>query len=284
MIINNKLSRQTSIILGITLVFVFTASSMSVSFGSFVGSPNFQLESGVALEDILCKSNYVLIFRNNNSPICVTEKTSDKLLLRDNIQFIKYDQTIDIQLLTPVLLYSSKLNDDSTDGYSAPGVVSPFDYDVTISKIPKLGETATISMIFNLKHDLDVALWTDVTIPVIFGIENGFDFTTVDKFSSSFEINNNFASYTNFEQISTTTSTVFQTEITPIQVGNWTVFVDGGGAYYYEEFYFIVTEDETILGEKPPRPSGNGRQLEGGYTFSTIDPETGGEVIIKTVP
>ncbi len=61
---------------GITLVLI--ASSTSFSFGSFVGSPNYQLESGVAPEDILCKEERVLVIRTNGDPACVTEKTADK--------------------------------------------------------------------------------------------------------------------------------------------------------------------------------------------------------------
>ena len=70
--INNKLSRQTSIILGITLSLVLIVSSISVSFASFSGSPNFQLESDVVIEDILCRDDRVLVLRSSDSIACVT--------------------------------------------------------------------------------------------------------------------------------------------------------------------------------------------------------------------
>jgi len=68
------------IILGITLALVLTASSVSVSFGAFPGSPNFQLESGVAPEDIQCKENRVLLQRSNGDPACVSFHSGYKLL------------------------------------------------------------------------------------------------------------------------------------------------------------------------------------------------------------
>ena len=72
----------------------------------------------------------------------------------------------------------------------------------------------------------------------------------------------------------------------PIQVGNWTVIVDGGYFDTHKEFYFIVAEDGTTLGEKPRAPSGIGRTVfaEDDFIISEIDPETGEEVIIETVP
>jgi len=68
-----------TLILGITMVFVLTASSISVSFGAFPGSPNFQLESGVELENITCRDHLVLVLRTSGSPACVSEKTSERM-------------------------------------------------------------------------------------------------------------------------------------------------------------------------------------------------------------
>lgn len=68
------------IILGITVAFVLTASSTSVSFGSFPGSPNFQLESGIAPENIVCRDNLVLMFRTNNDPVCMKSESAEKLV------------------------------------------------------------------------------------------------------------------------------------------------------------------------------------------------------------
>ncbi len=62
----------------VVITLVLIASSTSVSFGSFVGSPNYQLELGVVPEDILCKEERVLVIRTNGDPACVTEKTADK--------------------------------------------------------------------------------------------------------------------------------------------------------------------------------------------------------------
>jgi len=78
----DKKNKIPIIILGITLVFVLTGSSMSVSFASFTGSPNFQLESGVAPEDVVCNTDHIFILRDNYSPICVTVDSAKKLVDR----------------------------------------------------------------------------------------------------------------------------------------------------------------------------------------------------------
>jgi len=57
----------------------FSVVGISESFEASIGSPNFQLESGVASEDITCRDNRVLVLRTNGNPACVTEKTAEKL-------------------------------------------------------------------------------------------------------------------------------------------------------------------------------------------------------------
>ncbi len=83
---NSKNIMLTSI-LGISIIFVFTASSMPTSYGVFVGSPNFQLESGVASEDIQCSENHVLVIRTNGNSACVSFHTGYTLLERGWITF-----------------------------------------------------------------------------------------------------------------------------------------------------------------------------------------------------
>ncbi len=244
--------RLVWVVIPLVLALIFTVSSIPVSFGSFTGSPNFQLESGIAPDNIQCKSNYVLLLRDSASPICVTEETSDKLLLRDtDVQYIKHDQVIDVQSLTPVLLYSSKLNDDSTGGSSAPEVTILYDQEVTLSKIPKLGETATLSITLTLKPEFSQLSGNSPTEKIT--LENGFSFVNTDVSSLTLSPTTNRMSYSESLPVVMNIPTVFQAEITPTQVGNWTVYVDGGNYKQRHSFYFIVTEDETILGEKPTK-------------------------------
>ena len=118
----------STVILGIILALVLTASSMSVSFGSFVGSPNYQLESGVAAENITCNDDRVLVLRTSGDPACVKLSTSERL--------------------------DWKIIGVSTVGNSSPG--SPFTAKLTIDSPPNLNETAEITLTFaadRFNHD-----------------------------------------------------------------------------------------------------------------------------------
>ncbi len=70
---------KISVILGFTLAVVLT-SLIPVSFASFPGSPNFQLESGVLPQDVECNEGKVLFFKiKNNLPVCINETSIEKL-------------------------------------------------------------------------------------------------------------------------------------------------------------------------------------------------------------
>jgi len=77
----------------------------------------------------------------------------------------------------PILLYSSKVNYDSVDETFAPGVLIPYDQKIILSKIPKRGETATISVIINLKPEFS-QLQGNSTQKIT--LENGFSFVNID--------------------------------------------------------------------------------------------------------
>ena len=70
-----------AMMLSITLLLGFTP----LSYSDYL-SPRVQLESGVAIEDIQCKENRVLVIRTNGSPACVTERTAERLGLEPVIQ------------------------------------------------------------------------------------------------------------------------------------------------------------------------------------------------------
>ena len=67
-----KYAYLTGMIFSIILI-----SFIGPSF-SEISSPKKQLEMGVAIEDILCKENRILVLRDNGNPACVSEKTIDK--------------------------------------------------------------------------------------------------------------------------------------------------------------------------------------------------------------
>ena len=74
-----KYAYLTGMIFSIILI-----SFIGPSF-SEISSPKKQLEAGVAIEDILCKENRVLVIRDNGNPACVSEKTAE----RKNWEIIK---------------------------------------------------------------------------------------------------------------------------------------------------------------------------------------------------
>ena len=98
---------------------VLSIVGIQESFEASIGSPNFQLESGVAPDDITCRDNLVLVLRTNGEPACVKFSTSERL----GWKII-----------------------GSTAGNSSPG--SPFAADLTINNPPNLGETADVTLTF----------------------------------------------------------------------------------------------------------------------------------------
>lgn len=65
-------------VFGIVFALIMVAGFTSLVFSEYV-SPRVQLESGVAPEDIMCKEDRILAIRENGSPACVTEKTSERM-------------------------------------------------------------------------------------------------------------------------------------------------------------------------------------------------------------
>ncbi len=239
-------------------------------------SPKKQSDLGFRFWDVQCKDALIKIIKKiSNSPACVKPATKQKLIERG---WILKENNVE-----SILLHSSKVNDNSIDGSSAPGVIIPYDQEITLSKIPKLGETAILSITLTLKPEFSQLSGNSPTEKIM--LENGFSFVNIDESFLTLVPSTNWMSYSESLPVTLNTPTVFQSEITPTQIGNWTVYVDGGNYKQRHSFYFIVTEDETFLGEKPRAPSGIGRTVpgEGDYVISKIDPDTGEEVIIDEI-
>lgn len=201
-------------------------------------APLKQIQSGFPAEHVRCKEGLELVFKSsNNSPACVTSETAEKLIERG--------WAINKHNPEYIVLYSSKSNTDFTDDSSAPGVIIPNDQEITLSKIPKLGETAVLSVILNLKpefRDLSGSMSTQKII-----LENGFSFVNTDESTLSLTPKTNLMSYSESLPVTMNIPTVFQAEITPTKVGNWMVHVDGGNYKQRHTFNFIVNGHETIL-------------------------------------
>ncbi len=73
----------------IIVLAVMTLSSVSTSYAASIGSPLYQTQSGILIEDIQCKENRVLVIRDNGDPACVSEKSAEKMewtIIKQTIQ------------------------------------------------------------------------------------------------------------------------------------------------------------------------------------------------------
>lgn len=119
-------------ILGVTLILILFAGSIPISFADQpkIASPYKQLESGISYDEIQCKDSYDLIIRPNYMPSCVRSETAEKLAQRLGF-VIKIDSA------------APKDQQNVVASYVGAGV--PYGItDITISPIPKLGETADV--------------------------------------------------------------------------------------------------------------------------------------------
>jgi len=66
-------------LLGITVAFVMALSSVSLSFAE-IPSIREQLKEGISVEELVCRNlDHNLVLRDNGSPVCVSNKTAEKL-------------------------------------------------------------------------------------------------------------------------------------------------------------------------------------------------------------
>jgi len=152
----NKIS---TVILGISLVFVLFLSSISVSFGSFVGSPNYQLESGVTPEDISCRNNLVLVLRTNGNPACVQDSTSKQFgwekiekhsqLVMDTADIPFIDVELDPLLYSGAPISSKMIEPVATtdSSISVEPTIFPSDKEIIISSLPRVGDIIDVTFI-----------------------------------------------------------------------------------------------------------------------------------------
>lgn len=130
------------VLLALTITVI---GSMGIASASSVDSLKYQLESGVAINDIICRDNLVLVLRTSDSFACVTESTSEKLgwnIIESNISQITYEFPI-----------SSKTFIDPSFTTEPKGWWG--ETILTISNLPKIGETAEVTATFTNLRDND---------------------------------------------------------------------------------------------------------------------------------
>ena len=110
-------------------------------------SPYKQMKMGYPLEDIQCNDDKVLMQFPSGKPACVYEDTAKKLenrgwkIIENEISLIEYEFP-----LSASSLYDNQNNFDEPTAYYG-------DIDLTISNLPKIGETAEIEITFTSRVD-----------------------------------------------------------------------------------------------------------------------------------
>ncbi len=122
---------------------IMITSFATPSYSEYM-SPTKQLDSGMLPEDIQCRDDRVLVLRTNGNVACVTEKSAERMgweLIQNSISLIEYEFPL-----------SAKVNENGS------GEAKPYfgDIDFTISNLPKIGETAEITLTFTNKMDYDI--------------------------------------------------------------------------------------------------------------------------------
>lgn len=194
------------------------------SFAEVIDNPKEQIESGVAPEDIICREDLVLVIRTSgdDDPVCVTEKTADKLVERGfgTLEFSNNDSN-DIIPTEP----DDKKNTSNVGGAPSSYFVS----DLTISHPPKLGEEAQLTLQIVPRYPEDMSDYRgEIILPEGFELVDG----VLDK-TEDLEVDGT------FEMVAT---------IKAVKTGNWTINGGGeGGAI--SSLYVAVSEDDAYLSD-----------------------------------
>ena len=187
--------RKTGIIFAGVILSLILFSGITVSSYSDYLSPKKQIESGVLPEDVTCKVNRILVIRDSGSPACVTEKTAEKkgwVIVGDSHTDEMIARDLDEHTSTKTHLKNSQ---DSTFAQNkvntiANGSPSIDIVDFEISTLPKLDETATISI--TTKHAFPMHIE-----PKLFGfaISDNFEFVDVEPTNTKLVSDGSIRSY-----------------------------------------------------------------------------------------
>ncbi len=141
----NLMTKKT--ILGISLALVMLCGSTPLGFSEPL---RVQLEQGIETSQIQCdNTSHVLVQRTNGKLACVSEKSAERMnweIIETNISLVEYDYPL-----------SSKTFENE---FNSEPIGWGENFDVTISNIPEIGETAVVTvtitndMSFDLKYNL----------------------------------------------------------------------------------------------------------------------------------
>ena len=155
-------------VFAIVIASIMILGSMPLGFSEPL---HIQLEQGIETNELQCNNpDHVLVQRTNGAPACVTEKTA----LKTGWEIINQSTVHQITYEFPL---SSK--DYPTHGNSESGVWLA-DFDVTISNLPKIGETAEIVVTVTNESPYPLnELYPDATIEI--QITDNFEFIDVPE-------------------------------------------------------------------------------------------------------
>ncbi len=153
-------------LLGISLALVMLVGSVPLGFSEPL---RVQLEQGIPTDQIQCDNpNHVLVLRTNGNVACVTERSAE----RTGWEIINQSEISNVSLLDD---WFAQYSESLTFDYEFPlhgesntigGEPTPFYYgthDLTISNLPKIGETADIVLtITNDRYDTLYPQYSDL--------------------------------------------------------------------------------------------------------------------------
>ena len=148
------MTKNYSTTLGIFLAVVMLCGSVPLGFSEPL---RVQLEQGIETSDIQCdNSDHVLVQRTNGKLACVFERNAEKM----SWEIINNVQLSGISYEYPIYA-GNTVSDDTVKVLGSSAVDSSLgDLKVSLSNIPKIGETADIEIEFTI--DVDFPEWEEI--------------------------------------------------------------------------------------------------------------------------
>jgi len=225
-------------LLGMSLAIIMVLGSVPLGFSEPL---RVQLEQGIETENIQCNNpDHVLVLRTNGNAACVTERTALKTGWEIITTTSKVSYDFPITAKSAVTPATSESSAPSSYFYSA-------DVEISISHLPKIGETAELTATFTNAVDLQEIANFEPNL-ITFKLGNGLEFVDTsltveevilggDFFSNnvSFKLENPEINATN-----TITTTIRATQVTPSYVSA-SLFDDNAS------LSLVISENETLL-------------------------------------
>ncbi len=269
--INLMIMGKTGVILTSVVFSLVLLSGITMPSYSDYLSPKKQIESGVALADITCKSDHVAVFRTSGDPACVKNATAEYLgwpkiealsRLVDDISNLPSPvvSAVDVEL-DPIWYsdgpISTKYLDSSSDVSGSDVPITgeprsvPYDTELIVSKIPRVGDIIDITLIvsYPLPHvdfgSTHVGLslhdsYELLDVPEEFDVEYIERYPVYSHHPGSYQL-------TTKERINFDDGVPRQFTIQVEVIRGGPATINGGVYDAYSKFSFIIGETETLL-------------------------------------